>query len=135
MESLWSFLQQLFRRQATALNVTVWSSSVCSQLFPEVNHSKSKLSRLTNGQPMPDIASVLGSSTYHGLGPLPCSDSVRTYVTINPWTVDRPIARPLHTKDNKTQKNTGRHPCLQRDSKPRSRCSSGPIPYAPNNTK
>jgi hypothetical protein len=36
------------------------------------------------------------------------------------WTEDRPIARPVHTQDSKTQKNADTHPSLERDSKPRS---------------
>jgi len=42
------------------------------------------------------------------------------------WTGDRPIARPLPTQDGTTQKNTDVHPYLERDSNPRSQCSSGP---------
>jgi len=40
-----------------------------------------------------------------------------------PWTGDQPDARPLPTQDNTTQKNVDTHPCLERDSNPRSQCS------------
>jgi hypothetical protein len=33
---------------------------------------------------------------------------------------DQPVARPLRTHDNTTQKDTDKHPCLERDSNPRS---------------
>jgi len=37
-----------------------------------------------------------------------------------PWTGDQPIARPLPTEDNTTQriKKADMHQCLERDSKP-----------------
>jgi hypothetical protein len=42
-----------------------------------------------------------------------------------PWTGDQPDARPLPTQDNITQKKEDTHPCFERDSNPRSQCSSG----------
>jgi hypothetical protein len=33
---------------------------------------------------------------------------------------DQPIARPLPTQDNTTQKDADKHPCLERDSNPQS---------------
>jgi hypothetical protein len=32
---------------------------------------------------------------------------------------DQPVARPLPTQDNTTQKDADKHPCLERDSNPR----------------
>jgi hypothetical protein len=37
-----------------------------------------------------------------------------------PLTSDQPVARPLPTQDNTTQKDADKHPCLERDSNPRS---------------
>jgi len=48
-----------------------------------------------------------------------------------PWTGDRPVVRPLPTQDSATQKDVDIHPCLQRDSDPRSQCSSGRRPCVP----
>jgi hypothetical protein len=42
-----------------------------------------------------------------------------------PWTGDQPFARPLPIQDNTTQKNAYTHPYFERDSNPRSQCSSG----------
>jgi hypothetical protein len=39
-----------------------------------------------------------------------------------PWTSDHPVARPLLTEDNATQKDEDEHPCLERDSNPRYQC-------------
>jgi len=44
---------------------------------------------------------------------------------------DRPIARPLPTQDSTTQDKADIHPCLERDSNPRSPCSSGWRLYVP----
>jgi hypothetical protein len=42
------------------------------------------------------------------------------------WTSDHSVARPLpkHRSTQTQNKRTHRHPCLERDSKPRSQCSS-----------
>jgi len=48
-----------------------------------------------------------------------------------PWMGDRPIARPVPTQDNTTQKNAEIYSCLERESNPRSQCSSGPRPRKP----
>jgi hypothetical protein len=52
-----------------------------------------------------------------------------------PWTSDQPIARPLPTQENTTQKDKDRHPCLQRDSNLWSKCPSNkgprPRPHGP----
>jgi len=62
------------------------------------------------------------------------SDSLLISETINPfrrvgrtaWTGDRPIGRPLPSHDSTTQKNAVVvHQCAERDSNPRSQCSSG----------
>jgi hypothetical protein len=45
-----------------------------------------------------------------------------------PWTSDQPVARPLPTQDNTTQKDADKHPCLQRDSNPRSQQLTGQDP-------
>jgi hypothetical protein len=45
-----------------------------------------------------------------------------------PWTSDQPVARPLPTQDNTTQKDADRHPCLERDSNPRSQQPTGQDP-------
>jgi hypothetical protein len=37
-----------------------------------------------------------------------------------PQTSYQPVARPLPTQDNTTQKDADKHPCLKRDSNPRS---------------
>jgi hypothetical protein len=42
-----------------------------------------------------------------------------------PWTNDQPVARPLPTQGNTTQKHKDKHPCLERDSNPRSEQPSG----------
>jgi hypothetical protein len=44
---------------------------------------------------------------------------------MTPWTGDQPVARPLPTQDSTTQKNVDTHSCFERDSNPRSQCSSG----------
>jgi len=44
-----------------------------------------------------------------------------------PWKVERPIARPLPTRDSTIQKNADVHPSFERDSNPRFQCSIGPI--------
>jgi hypothetical protein len=38
---------------------------------------------------------------------------------------DQPVARPLPTQDNITQKDADKHPCLERDSNPRSQQPTG----------
>jgi hypothetical protein len=51
------------------------------------------------GEPRPPLSEVLK----------PCfSSSDRT-----PWTSDQPVARPLPTQDNTTQKDADKHPCLE----------------------
>jgi len=42
---------------------------------------------------------------------------------------NHPNARPLPTQDSTTQRNADTHPCLKRDSNPRSQCSRGWRPY------
>jgi hypothetical protein len=59
--------------------------------------------------------------SFHGLGPLTCSDSELTSGTKNsfrytcriPWTGDRPIARPVPTQYSTTQRNEVIHPALR----------------------
>jgi hypothetical protein len=63
-----------------------------------------------------------------------CSDSELIYEFVwtfgrTPWTGDQPDAGPLPTQDNTRQKNVDIHPCLERDSNPRSQCSSGRRQY------
>jgi hypothetical protein len=48
-----------------------------------------------------------------------------TYRRFLPRTSDQPVARPLHTQDNTTQKDADKHPCLERDSNPRSQQPTG----------
>jgi hypothetical protein len=38
---------------------------------------------------------------------------------------DQPVARPLPTQGNTTQKDADKHPCLERDSNPRSQQPTG----------
>jgi len=59
--------------------------------------------------------------------------NLQIYLTFGttPWTEDRPDARPLPSPDNTTQKKANTHPCLERDSIPRSQCSSGQRHYVP----
>jgi hypothetical protein len=45
-----------------------------------------------------------------------------------PWTKGQPVARPLPTQDNTTQKDEDKHPCLERDSKPRFQYASDQEP-------
>jgi hypothetical protein len=47
---------------------------------------------------------------------------------MTPWTSDQPVARPLPTQDNATQKDADKHPCVERDSNPRSRQPTGQDP-------
>jgi hypothetical protein len=61
-------------------------------------------------------------------------DSIWTFGRI-PWTGDRPIARPLPTQDNTTQKNADTHPSLERDSNSRSQCSSDRRQYVPQTAR
>jgi len=71
------------------------------------------------------------------LVPLAFSDTELTSETIyhfrrfgrTPRTGDRPIARSLPTWDSTAQKNAGIYPCIERDSNPRSQCSSDQRPY------
>jgi hypothetical protein len=42
-----------------------------------------------------------------------------------PWTGDQPVARPLPAHRTAQRINANRHPCLKRDSNPRSQGSSG----------
>jgi hypothetical protein len=44
------------------------------------------------------------------------------------WTSDQHVARPLPTQVSITQKDEDKHPCLQRDSNPRSHYPSGQDP-------
>jgi hypothetical protein len=44
------------------------------------------------------------------------------------WTSDQPVARPLPTQNNATQKDADKHPCLERDSNPRFQQPTGQDP-------
>jgi hypothetical protein len=41
---------------------------------------------------------------------------------------DEPVARPVPTQDNTTQKDADKYPCLMRDSNPRSQQLTGKDP-------
>jgi hypothetical protein len=45
------------------------------------------------------------------------------------WAVDKPVARPLPTRQHKHRINLDIHPCLMWDSNPRSQCLSGRRPF------
>jgi hypothetical protein len=53
--------------------------------------------------------------------------TIQTYGR-TPWTSDQPVARPLPTQDNTTQKDADKHPSLERDSNPRSQQPTGQDP-------
>jgi len=67
-------------------------------------------------------------SSFHRVGPLACFDLELTSETVDPfghlgrvpWTGDQLIVRPLSTHDIATRENVDVHPCLERDSNPRS---------------
>jgi len=70
---------------------------------------------------------------FHGLSPLASSESELTSETMNPFGYcgrntsmgDQPIARTISTfKNSRTQKYADILTCLERDSTPRSQCSS-----------
>jgi hypothetical protein len=77
---------------------------------------------------------------FQGVGFLACFD-FRTYfsetyksiwrVIRTPWTGNRPDTKPLPTQDS--AKHT--HPCLERDSNPRSQCSSDRRQYVPQTAR
>jgi hypothetical protein len=79
--------------------------------------------------------SIYGSTALVNLGRvfgfLICTHTVvRT-----PWTGDQPVARPLPTQDNKQNKCTHTHPCLEWHSNPRSQRSSGVRRFMPWRTR
>jgi hypothetical protein len=66
------------------------------------------------------------------VGPWPLFSSLIFYtVSRTPWTVDQPVARslPAHTGQHKHSINAHWHPCLKRDSNPRSQNLSGRRQY------
>jgi hypothetical protein len=61
------------------------------------------------------------------LGSWPLFSFLNFYTVIRTvWTGDQPVARPLptHTGQHEHRINAHRHPCLEWESNPRSRCSS-----------
>jgi hypothetical protein len=66
--------------------------------------------------------------TFHGIGPLACSEPELTSEAVNPFRYfggtpclgDRPVARPVRTQDSTTQKDADIRPCLKRDPNPQS---------------
>jgi len=80
---------------------------------------------------------VLTFCTFHGLGPLACSNSELIFEAVNsfrlfsrnPWTGELLVASALHIQRT-TQKSVDRHPWLKRDSNPWFQCLSSPRPRA-----
>jgi hypothetical protein len=77
------------------------------------------------------VLETLVSSSFNHLTRLVSREAFIIFGT-TPRMSDQPVSRPLPTQDSTTQKNEDRHPCLERDSNPRSVYPSDQGPRPPD---